>query len=296
MKAAALPLQYSAQRIHAFWLLTKPRVISLIVFCALIGMLLASPHGLPLHILVAATVGIAFVAGAAAAMNCLIEQQIDEAMARTRARPLPQGSITAFEAFFFSGVLGGLGLSILYRVVNPLTMWLTLGTFVGYALIYTIYLKPRTSQNIVIGGAAGAMPPVLGWAAATGETPFQAWILFLIIFIWTPPHFWSLALYRVKEYAAAGLPMLPVTHGAEYTRKQVFLYTLALCAVTLLPYFDGMSGLTYLLTVLVLNGVFLHHAWKVWRHYSDEVAKKAFRWSIIYLTILFAALLVDRML
>ena len=289
MKVAALPLQHSVQRIHAFWLLTKPRVISLIVFCALIGMLLASPHGLPLRIFVAATLGIAFVAGAAAAMNCLIEQQIDEVMARTRARPLPQGAIGPFEAFFFSGVLGGLGLSILYRLVNPLTMWLTLGTFVGYALIYTIYLKPRTSQNIVIGGAAGAMPPVLGWAAATGETPFQAWILFLIIFVWTPPHFWSLALYRVKEYAAAGLPMLPVTHGVEYTRKQVFLYTVGLSLVTLLPYTSGMSGVLYLVTVLVLNAVFLAYAWIVWKHYSDLAARKTFRWSIIYL-------IVDRML
>ncbi|MCM8593950.1 MAG: heme o synthase [Candidatus Accumulibacter sp.] len=284
------------QRLQAFAALTKPRVVSLIVFCAVIGMFLASPGPVPLPILAFGTVGIALVAGAAAAINCLIEEHIDARMARTRARPLPRGTIGVFETFFFSGVLGGIGLSLLYRLVNPLTMWLTLATFVGYALIYTIYLKPRTSQNIVIGGAAGAMPPVLGWAAVTGQAPAEAWLLFLIIFVWTPPHFWSLALYRAREYAAAGLPMLPVTHGAEYTRLQVFLYTVGLTLVTLVPWVIGMSGLPYLAAAVVLDAIFLGHAWIVWRHYSDQAARRTFRWSIIYLTLLFAALLVDHAL
>lgn len=280
-------------RMRAFAVMTKPRVVSLIVFCAVIGMFMASSGWVPMPILLAATIGIALVAGAAAAVNCLIEEHIDAAMARTRARPLPRGEVGAFETFFFSGVLGGIGLSVLYRLVNPLTMWLTLATFVGYAVIYTIYLKPRTSQNIVLGGAAGAMPPVLGWAAVTGQTPAEAWLLFLIIFVWTPPHFWSLALYRTREYAAAGLPMLPVTHGAEYTRRHVFLYTAGLTLVTLLPYGIGMSGALYLLAALILDSVFLAYAWIVWRDYSDVAARKTFRWSIIYLALLFAALLAD---
>ncbi|EXI74482.1 MAG: Protoheme IX farnesyltransferase [Candidatus Accumulibacter sp. SK-11] len=297
MKATTSPLlQPTLQRLRAFAALTKPRVVSLIVFCAVIGMFLASPGPVPMPILVFATLGIALVAGAAAAINCLVEEHIDARMARTRARPLPLGEVSAFETFFFSGVLGGTGLSILYRFVNPLTMWLTLLTFVGYAVIYTLYLKPRTSQNIVIGGAAGAMPPVLGWSAVTGQVPAEAWLLFLIIFVWTPPHFWSLALYRAREYEAAGLPMLPVTHGAAYTRRQIFLYTVALAAVTVVPYLIGMSGLLYLAAAVVLDGIFLAHAWTIWRNYSDLAARKAFRWSIIYLALLFAALLIDHAL
>ena len=297
MKATTSPLlQPTLQRLRAFAALTKPRVVSLIVFCAVIGMFLASPGPVPTPILVFATLGIALVAGAAAAINCLVEEHIDARMARTRARPLPLGEVSAFETFFFSGVLGGTGLSILYRFVNPLTMWLTLLTFVGYAVIYTLYLKPRTSQNIVIGGAAGAMPPVLGWSAVTGQVPAEAWLLFLIIFVWTPPHFWSLALYRAREYEAAGLPMLPVTHGAAYTRRQIFLYTVALAAVTVVPYLIGMSGLLYLAAAVVLDGIFLAHAWTIWRNYSDLAARKAFRWSIIYLALLFAALLIDHAL
>lgn len=295
MKALS-PVLSALHRMRAFAVMTKPRVVSLIVFCAVIGMFMASSGWVPLPILLAATMGIALVAGAAAAVNCLIEEHIDAAMARTRARPLPRGEVGAFETFFFSGILGGIGLSVLYRLVNPLTMWLTLATFVGYAVIYTIYLKPRTSQNIVLGGAAGAMPPVLGWAAVTGQTPAEAWLLFLIIFVWTPPHFWSLALYRTREYAAAGLPMLPVTHGAEYTRRHVFLYTVGLTFVTLLPYGLGMSGALYLLAALILDSVFLAYAWIVWRDYSDIAARKTFRWSIIYLALLFAALLVDHSL
>lgn len=270
--------------------------MSLIVFCAVIGMFLAVPGMVPWRILIAGTIGIALVAGAAAAVNCLIEQKIDAVMARTRGRPLPSGEVNSLETFLVSGALGGLGLSLLYILVNPFTMWLTLATFVGYAIIYTVFLKPNTSQNIVIGGASGAMPPVLGWAAVTGEAPGEAWLLFLIIVVWTPPHFWSLALYRAKEYAAAGLPMLPVTHGAEYTRRHVFFYTVGLTLVTLVPFAIGMSSWLYLIAAIALDAVFLAFAWQVWRNYSDEVARKSFRWSIYYLALLFAALLVDHYL
>ncbi len=293
MKALALTLHGTTNRLYQYWQLTKPRVVSLIVFCAVIGMFLATPGMVPWRILIAATVGIALVAGAAAAVNCLIEQKIDALMARTRGRPLPRGEVNSAETMVLSAVIGGLGLWLLYVFVNPYTMWLTLATFVGYAIIYTVFLKPNTSQNIVIGGASGAMPPVLGWAAVTGTAPGEAWLLFLIIFVWTPPHFWSLALYRTKEYAAAGIPMLPVTHGAEYTRRHVFLYTVGLTLVTLVPFIIGMAGWFYLVSVLVLDAIFLGYAWLVWRQYSDEVARKSFRWSIIYLALLFAALLVD---
>jgi protoheme IX farnesyltransferase len=300
MKATATTrqsaLQSASHRMQQYFALTKPRVVSLIVFCAVIGMFLATPGMVPARILIAGTLGIGLVAGAAAAVNCLIEQKIDALMARTRGRPLPRGDVNSFETMLVSGVLGGVGLSLLYKQVNPLTMWLTLATFVGYAVIYTVFLKPNTSQNIVIGGASGAMPPVLGWAAVSNATPPEAWLLFLIIFVWTPPHFWSLALYRAKEYAAAGLPMLPVTHGAEYTRRHVFLYTVGLSLVTLVPFAIHMNGWFYLLAALVLDGIFLAHAWAVWRHYSDQVAQKSFRWSIIYLSLLFAALLVDHYL
>ena len=296
MKATVLTLPSASHRLQQYLALTKPRVISLIVFCAVIGMFLAVPGMVPMRILIAATVGIGLVAGAAAAMNCLIEQKIDAVMARTKRRPLPTGEVNSLETLLVSGVLGGIGLLLLYSLVNPLTMWLTLATFVGYAVIYTIFLKPNTSQNIVIGGASGAMPPVLGWAAATNSMPSQAWVLFLIIFVWTPPHFWSLALYRAKEYAAAGVPMLPVTHGAAYTRRHVFLYTIGLSLITLVPFAIGMSGWFYLVVTLVLDGIFLKHAWIVWRHYSDLAAQKSFRWSIMYLALLFAALLVDHYL
>ena len=296
MKASALSLQSTTERLKNYFALTKPRVISLIVFCAVIGMFLATPGMVPWRILWAATLGIGLVAGAAAAVNCLIEQKIDALMARTRGRPLVMGGVNSFETLVVSGVLGGIGLSLLYRFVNPYTMWLTLATFVGYAVIYTVFLKPNTSQNIVIGGASGAMPPVLGWAAVTGETPGEAWLLFLIIFVWTPPHFWSLALYRAKEYAAAGLPMLPVTHGAEYTRRHVFLYTIGLTLITFVPFMIGMSSWFYLASAVILDAIFLGYAWLVWRQYSDDVARKSFRWSIIYLSLLFAALLIDHYL
>jgi protoheme IX farnesyltransferase len=279
-----------------FWRLTKPRVNSLIVFTAVIGMLLAAPTLPPAGIVFAATLGIALVAGAAAAFNCLVEQRIDASMARTRGRPTVVGTISDAQVLLFAGVVGGLGLAVLWHAVNPLTMWLTLGTFVGYAVVYTVILKPRTPQNIVIGGASGAMPPLLGWAAVTGDVTFQPLLLFLIIFAWTPPHFWALALYRRKEYARAGVPMLPVTHGEEFTRLQTLLYTVLLAAVTLLPFATAMAGFFYLGAALVLDAVFLAFAVAIWRTYSDALARRTFAYSIFYLAALFAALMVDHYL
>jgi heme o synthase len=284
------------QRLRAFYSLTKPRVVSLIVFTAVIGMFLATPGVVPLTTLLAATVGIGFVAGAAAAINCLVEQKIDAVMKRTQWRPLPQGELSAIQTLVFAGVLGGAGLWLLLHFVNALTMWLTLATFVGYAVIYTVILKPATPQNIVIGGASGAMPPVLGWAAVTGQVTIEPLLLFLIIFAWTPPHFWALALYRTEDYARAGVPMLPVTHGKAYTRLQVLLYTLILFAVSLLPYVIRMSGAVYLVAALILGGIFLGYALRIYFAYTDAVAQKTFRYSIAYLAFLFAALLVDHYL
>jgi protoheme IX farnesyltransferase len=283
-------------RMRAFLSLTKPRVVSLIVFTAVIGMLLATPGMVPLALLAAATAGIALVAGAAAAINCLVEQRIDARMRRTQWRPLPRGELTALQTVVFAGAVGGFGLWLLFHFVNALTMWLTLGTFVGYAIVYTVILKPLTPQNIVIGGASGAMPPVLGWAAATGEVTSDALLLFLIIFAWTPPHFWALALYRTEDYARAGVPMLPVTHGKEYTRLQVLLYTLVLFAVSLLPFAAGMSGLAYFYAALALGAIYLGYAVRIVVAYSDRLARGAFRYSIVYLAALFAALLIDHYL
>ena len=282
--------------IHQFFLLTKPRVISLIVFTAVIGMFLATPGMVPPALLLAATLGIGLVAGSAAAINCLVEQKIDAVMARTRGRPLPRGTLTSGQTLAFALVIGGIGMALLYFAVNPLTMWLTMATFVGYAVIYTVLLKPATPQNIVIGGASGAMPPVLGWAAVTGGVSHDALILFLIIFAWTPPHFWALALYRKLEYAKAGVPMLPVTHGDHFTKLHVLLYTVILSAVTLLPFATRMSGLIYLASALALNGVFMYYALKIYFRYSDALAKRTFAYSILYLSLLFAALLIDHYL
>jgi protoheme IX farnesyltransferase len=273
--------------------LGKPRVVSLIVFTAVIGMFLATPGLPPLAPVVFGAIGIALVATSAAALNCLIEQKLDARMARTRSRPLPMGNVSSLQASAFMVFVGGVGLVTLHRLVNPLTMWLTLATFLGYAVVYTILLKPRTPQNIVIGGASGAMPPVLGWCAVTGEVSSDALLLFLIIFVWTPPHFWALALYRKQDYARAGVPMLPVTHGDQFTRLHVLLYTFILTAVSLMPFATGMSGAIYLLCALVLDGMFLAHAARIYFRYSDRVARRAFRFSIIYLSCLFAALLVD---
>jgi protoheme IX farnesyltransferase len=291
--SSAVAGQPFSSRAHQFYQLTKPRVVSLIVFTAVIGMFLAVPGAVPLPVLLAATAGIALVAGAAAAMNCLVEQKIDAIMLRTSRRPLPRGTLTSMQTLLFAGVIGGAGLATLYHWVNALTMWLTLATFVGYAIVYTVILKPMTPQNIVIGGASGAMPPVLGWAAVTGEVTADALTLFLIIFAWTPPHFWALALYRKHEYAKAGVPMLPVTHGDKFTRLHVLLYTVILCACSLLPFVVRMSGLIYLAAAVVLGAMFMWYAIRIYTSYTDTLARRTFRFSITYLAALFAALLVD---
>jgi protoheme IX farnesyltransferase len=282
-----------------FYALTKPRVIQLIVFCALIGMVLAVP-GLPtwaeVKLGLLACFGIWLVAGAAAAFNCIVEKGIDAKMKRTAWRPTAKGELSDTQTLIFSGVLCALGSAILYFWVNPLTMWLTFATFIGYAVIYTVILKPLTPQNIVIGGASGAMPPVLGWAALTNSVGPEALILFLIIFLWTPPHFWALALYRVEDYRKAGLPMLPVTHGNEFTRLQVFLYTLVLFPACLMPFVFGMSSWVYLVAAVTLSIGFTAYAFALWRNYSDELARKTFRFSLIHLSVLFAALLIDHYL
>ena len=291
--SSSVAAQPFGSRVHQFYQLTKPRVVSLIVFTAVIGMFLAVPGAVPLQVLLAGTVGIALVAGAAAAMNCLVEQKIDAIMLRTSRRPLPRGQLTSMQTLIFAGVTGGVGLGVLYQWVNALTMWLTFATFIGYAIVYTVILKPMTPQNIVIGGASGAMPPVLGWAAVTGEITADALTLFLIIFAWTPPHFWALALYRKHEYAKAGVPMLPVTHGDKFTRLHVLLYTVILCACSLLPFVVRMSGLIYLVAAVVLGGIFLAYAIRIYTRYTDTLARRTFRYSITYLAALFAALLVD---
>lgn len=282
--------------LNSFFTLCKPRVTALIVFTAIIGMFLATPGMVPLQILLAGTIGIAMASGAAAAFNHLIEQKIDAKMARTRGRPLPTGQINSKQTFIFATVVATTGLAILYFLVNPLTMWLTFATFIGYAVIYTIFLKPATPLNIVIGGLSGAMPPALGWAAVTGVVSAEAWILVLIIFAWTPPHFWALALYRREEYAKSGLPMLPVTHGEMYTRLHILLYTIILVAVTLIPFAMRMSGMIYLVSVLLLDAVFMAYAIKLYKTYSDALAKSTFKYSILYLMLLFLALVIDHYL
>jgi len=292
--AAALPSVW--RQYHA---LTKPRVIQLIVFCALIGMVLAVP-GAPtwaqVQLAAIACFGIWLVAGAAAAFNCVVEQHIDAKMKRTAWRPTAKGQLTNGKTLTFSAVLCAAGSTVLYLWVNPLTMWLTFATFVGYAVVYTVILKPLTPQNIVIGGASGAMPPVLGWAAMTGVVSPEALILFLIIFLWTPPHFWALALYRVEDYRKSGLPMLPVTHGSEFTRLQILLYTFVLFAACLMPFVMRMSGWFYLVVAVALSIGFCGYAFALWRNYSDALARKTFRFSLIHLAVLFAALLVDHYL
>ena len=282
--------------LRQFYALTKPRVIQLIVFCALIGMVLAVP-GVPswpeVRLALLACLGIWLVAGAAAAFNCIVEKSIDAKMKRTAWRPTAKGELDDRHTLLFSAALCVAGSLLLYFWVNPLTMWLTFATFVGYAVVYTVILKPLTPQNIVIGGASGAMPPVLGWATIAGEVGPEALILFLIIFLWTPPHFWALALYRVEDYRKAGLPMLPVTHGNEFTRLMVLLYTVVLFAACLLPFIYGMSGWLYLTAALGLGTGFCLYGYWLWRDYSDALARKTFRFSLIHLSLLFAALLVD---
>ena len=293
---SASPVVAQASTVRQFYVLTKPRVVQLIVFCALIGMVLAVP-GLPswaeLRLALLACVGIWLVSGAAAAFNCIVEQSIDAKMKRTAWRPSARGELGKRQTLLVSAVLCLLGSVLLYVWVNPLTMWLTFATFVGYAVVYTVILKPLTPQNIVIGGASGAMPPVLGWAAMTGEVGPEALILFLIIFLWTPPHFWALALYRVEDYRKSGLPMLPVTHGNEFTRLQVLLYTFVLFAACLLPFVYGMNSWIYLFAAVALSLIFCWYGFRLWRNYSDELARQTFRFSLTHLSLLFAAMLVD---
>lgn len=296
MSETALTHPPSLPTWRQFYALTKPRVVQLIVFCALIGMVLAVPGwptGAQLLRMGVASLGIWLVAGAAAAFNCVVEQHIDAKMKRTAWRPTAKGELSNAQTLGFSAALCAVGSAVLYVWINPLTMWLTFATFVGYAVIYTVVLKPLTPQNIVIGGASGAMPPVLGWAAMTGDVGPEAAMLFLIIFLWTPPHFWALALYRVEDYRKSGLPMLPVTHGSAFTRLQILLYTFVLLAACLLPFAYGMSSWLYLAVALALSLAFCGYAWALWRTYSDLLARKTFRFSLIHLSGVFAALLVD---
>ena len=283
-------------RWRQYWVLTKPRVTQLAVFCAIIGMFLATPGMVPWPILIGGSIGIWLLAGAAFAVNCLIEQAVDAKMRRTAWRPSATGEITPFQIVIFSCGLGGAGMVVLWFYTNPLTMWLTFATFVGYAVIYTWFLKPATPQNIVIGGLSGAMPPALGWVAVTNQLSAEAWLLVLIIFVWTPPHFWALALYRREDYVQAGLPMLPVTHGEKFTLLNILLYTLILLAASILPYIYGMSGIFYLVSAIILSGIFIYYAIRLYQNYSDQLARKTFKYSISYLALLFAAILIDHYL
>jgi len=283
-------------RWRQYWVLTKPRVTQLAVFCAIIGMFLATPGMVPWSILIGGSIGIWLLAGAAFAVNCLIEQAVDAKMRRTAWRPSATREITPLPIVIFSCGLGGAGMVVLWFYTNPLTMWLTFATFVGYAVIYTWFLKPATPQNIVIGGLSGAMPPALGWVAVTNQLSAEAWLLVLIIFVWTPPHFWALALYRREDYVQAGLPMLPVTHGEKFTLLNILLYTLILLAASILPYIYGMSGIFYLVSAIILSGIFIYYAIRLYQNYSDQLARKTFKYSISYLALLFAAILIDHYL
>ena len=291
-QASSVPMKKWQQ----YWALTKPRVTQLAVFCAIIGMFLATPGMVPWPVLIGGSIGIWLLAGAAFAVNCLVEQKLDAKMRRTAWRPSATGEIGQKQIVVFALVIGLAGMVLLWNFANPLTMWATLITFVGYAVIYTLLLKPATPQNIVIGGLSGAMPPALGWAAVANDLPAEAWLLVLIIFTWTPPHFWALALYRREDYKQSGLPMLPVTHGERFTLLHILLYTLVLIAATILPFIYKMSGYFYLASALILGGIFLAYAIALFRNYSDDLAKRTFRFSIIYLSILFAALLIDHYL
>lgn len=277
----------------AYFELCKPRVVALILLTSMVGMLLASPTGISLSIFIWGTVGIGFTASAGAAINHVLDRKFDEVMHRTKYRPLPVGAVQPIKAFFFAIILALLGMLLLYFLVNPLTALLTFLTFMGYAVIYTVFLKHATSQNIVIGGASGAMPPVLGWVAVTNHLDPNSLLLFLIIFVWTPPHFWALAIHRFKEYEKANIPMLPVTHGIEFTKLNILLYTILLFVVSLLPFAVGMSGVIYLIGVLCLNSVFLYWAVKLKFRSEQFDAMKTFRFSIWYLMLLFLLLLID---
>jgi len=279
---------------RSYYELCKPKVVYLIVFTGFVGMLLASPGGLPpLDILIAANLGIGLAAASGAALNHMIDQRIDALMHRTENRPLPSGRLDTLHVFFFAVSLGILAMAILVAFVNDLTAFLTFIALIGYAVIYTVFLKRNTPQNIVLGGAAGAAPPLLGWAAVTGEVGTEALLLFLIIFVWTPPHFWALAIRRRKEYAKAKIPMLPVTHGVPFTKEQILLYTLLLFTVSLMPAVIQMSGLIYLSGAVALGIGFIYYAWRLYRDDSDALAMKTFGYSIFYLSLLFAFLLAD---
>lgn len=297
MKSSALAAENPARvRIRDLWSLGKPRVVALVTLTAAVGAALAmpsAPNADPAAILLA-LVGVALIASSAAAFNCLVESRVDAAMSRTRGRPLPKGRVSPLQAALFSAVLGTGGMALVAAFANALTVWLSLAAFFGYAVVYTLYLKRATPQNIVIGGASGAMPPALGWCAATGQLTFEPLLLVLIVFVWTPPHFWSLAIVRADDYARAGLPMLPVTHGAKFTAANISLYALMLFAVSLLPHLSGMAGWIYLAAAAVLGGRFVHLAEKLRRTLAAAEARRLFSFSITYLAALFAALLVDR--
>ena len=293
-------VNYSTETFSQFLSLTKPRVNFLIVFCAMIGMIMAwyqtPQYSFSLSLFIYASLGIGMVSGAAAAVNCLVERQIDSKMARTAWRPLPSGALTALQTLFFASILGVSGFIVLATFVNYFTAYLTLATFAGYTIIYTVILKPLTPQNIVIGGASGAMPPVLGWAAVTGVTTPEAWLLFLIIFVWTPPHFWALALYRVEDYKRSGLPMLPVTHGSKFTRLQILLYSILMLPVATSPFLIGMSGYFYLGVSSFASLYFIIVSWSLYQDYTEKEARYVFKYSIYYLTIVFAALIIDKLI
>lgn len=278
---------------RSYLALCKPNVVALIVFTALVGMLLASPGMVPLDVLVFGTLGIGLAAGSAAAINHVVDRKIDAVMGRTRGRPLPQGAVSSRDALTFALTIGAIAMAVLWLLVNPLTALLTFLSLIGYAVIYTMYLKRATPQNIVIGGAAGAAPPVLGWTAVTGSVDPGALLLFLIIFTWTPPHFWALAIHRAEEYRKVDMPMLPVTHGTDFTRLQILLYTVLLLVVTLMPYGFGMSGGLYLGGAMVLGLGFLYHAVRLYRGHDERMPMRTFGYSIVYLMALFALLLAD---
>ena len=295
MSEVTQPAQY-APTWRDYLALCKPRVVALILFTAIVGMLLSTPGMIPLDVFFFGTLGIGLAASSAAAINHVAEHRIDALMARTKGRPLPQGDMNKAHALGFALILGFLSMYLLVAFVNTLTAVLTFGSLIGYAVIYTMYLKYATPQNIVIGGAAGAAPPVLGWAAVTGTIDPHALLLFLIIFAWTPPHFWALAIYRRKEYAKADIPMLPITHGVDYTRVQILLYTVVLTVVTILPYVTYMCGPIYLVAAIILDAGFLYYAVRMMVDHDDALAFKTFKYSIWYLTALFIALFVDHYL
>jgi protoheme IX farnesyltransferase len=283
----------SPSRWRIYWTLTKPKVVALMLLTALVGMCLAQPAALPLQAVVLGLSGIALMAGSAAAFNHLIDRRIDAIMARTYRRPLPSGEIQAYKVFAFATAIGIAGFVVLYAGVNALTAWLTFASLLGYALVYTVYLKRATPQNIVIAGLAGAMPPLLGWTAITNELHGHAWLLVMIIFIWTPPHFWALAIHRKEDYAKAYIPMLPVTHGVEYTKTSILLYTVLLAIVCVLPVLVGMSGVLYFVASTILSLGFIYSAWVLKYRSDEQSAITTFKYSIYHLMMLFIALLLD---